>query len=61
MFSLIVGFIKPTSGRIYLAGADITRLPMFRRDRRGISCLPQEASIFRKLTVEQNVLAVLET
>ena len=61
VFYLIVGFIKPTSGRIYLDGSDITRLPMFRRARRGISYLPQEASIFRKLTVEQNVLAVLET
>ena len=61
VFYLIVGFIRPTSGRIHLDGYDITRLPMFRRARRGISYLPQEASIFRKLTVEQNVLAVLET
>ena len=61
VFYLIVGFIRPTSGRIYLDGHDITRLPMFRRARRGISYLPQEASIFRKLSVEQNVLAVLET
>ena len=61
VFYLIVGFIKPTSGRIYLEDSDITRLPMFRRARRGISYLPQEASIFRKLSVEQNVLAVLET
>ena len=61
VFYLIVGFIRPTSGRIYLDGSDITRLPMFRRARHGISYLPQEASIFRKLTVEQNVLAVLET
>ena len=61
VFYLIVGFIRPTSGRIYLEAHDITRLPMFRRARRGISYLPQEASIFRKLSVEQNVLAVLET
>ena len=61
VFYLIVGFIRPTAGRIYLDGADITRLPMFRRARRGISYLPQEASVFRKLTVEQNILAVLET
>ena len=61
VFYLIVGFIRPTSGRIYLDGKDITRLPMFRRARGGISYLPQEASIFRKLSVEQNVLAVLET
>ena len=61
VFYLIVGFIRPNSGRIYLEESDITRLPMFRRARRGISYLPQEASIFRKLSVEQNVLAVLET
>ena len=61
VFYLIVGFIRPSSGRIYLDGQDITRLPMFRRARRGISYLPQDASIFRKLSVEQNVLAVLET
>ena len=61
VFFLIVGFIRATSGRIYLDGFDITRLPMYRRARRGISYLPQEASIFRKLSVEQNVLAVLET
>ena len=61
VFYLIVGFIRPNAGHIYLEGADLTRMAMFRRARRGISYLPQEASIFRKLTVEQNVLAVLET
>lgn len=61
VFYLIVGFIRPTAGRIYLTGEEITRLPMFRRARAGISYLPQEASVFRKLTVEQNLLAVLET
>ena len=60
-FYLIVGFMRPTAGRIYLDGDDITRLPMFRRARAGISYLPQEPSVFRKLTVEQNLLAVLET
>ena len=61
VFYLIVGFIRPTAGRIFLTGEEITRLPMFRRARAGISYLPQEASVFRKLTVEQNLLAVLET
>ena len=60
-FYLIVGFMRPTAGRIYLDGDDITRLLMFRRARAGISYLPQEPSVFRKLTVEQNLLAVLET
>ena len=61
VFYMIVGFIRPTTGRIFLSGEDITRLPMFRRARAGISYLPQEPSVFRKLTVEQNLLAVLET
>ena len=61
VFYMIVGFIRPTAGRIFLSGEDITRLPMFRRARAGISYLPQEPSVFRKLTVEQNLLAVLET
>ena len=61
VFYLIVGFIRPTAGRIFLTGDEITRLPMFRRARAGISYLPQEPSVFRKLTVEQNLLAVLET
>ena len=60
VFYMIVGFIRPTAGRIFLDGDDVSRLPMFRRARLGISYLPQEASVFRKLTVEQNVLAVLE-
>ncbi|MFP4114281.1 MAG: LPS export ABC transporter ATP-binding protein [Spirochaetota bacterium] len=60
-FYMIVGFIKPNSGRILLGGRDITRKPMYKRAREGISYLPQEASVFRKLTVEQNVWAVLET
>ncbi len=60
-FFMIVGFIKPTAGRIYLNGKNVTPLPMFRRALEGISYLPQEASVFRKLTVEQNVYAVLQT
>lgn len=60
-FYMIVGFIRPTSGRILLGGTDITRKPMYKRARAGIAYLPQEASVFRKLTVEQNIWAVLET
>ena len=60
-FYMIVGFIRPNSGRILLNGRDITRRPMYKRARLGIAYLPQEASVFRKLTVEQNVWAVLET
>ncbi|MFW5738185.1 MAG: LPS export ABC transporter ATP-binding protein [Spirochaetota bacterium] len=60
-FYMIVGFIRPNSGRILLGGKDITRKPMYKRARQGISYLPQEASVFRKLTVEQNIWAVLET
>jgi lipopolysaccharide export system ATP-binding protein len=60
-FYMIVGLIKPTSGKIYSDEREITKLPMYRRARIGIGYLPQEASIFRKLTVEQNILAVLET
>ncbi|MFO8065842.1 MAG: LPS export ABC transporter ATP-binding protein [Spirochaetota bacterium] len=61
VFYMIVGFISPVRGRIYLDGADITALPMYRRAREGISYLPQEPSVFRKLTVEQNIWAILET
>ncbi len=60
VFYMIVGFIRPTSGRVHLNDREITNYPMFRRARLGISYLPQEPSVFRKLTVEQNVLAVLE-
>lgn len=60
-FYMIVGLITPDSGRVLLSGDDITNLPMYLRARRGISYLPQEASVFRKLTVEQNLLAILET
>ncbi len=60
-FYMIVGLISPDSGRIVLDDEDITALPMYRRARRGISYLPQEASVFRKLTVEENLMAILET
>ena len=60
-FYMIVGFIKATDGRIVLDGEDITSFPMFKRARLGISYLPQDASIFRKLTVEENIYAILET
>jgi lipopolysaccharide export system ATP-binding protein len=60
-FYLITGLIGPDSGRILMDGRDITNLPMYRRARAGIGYLAQEPSVFRKLTVEQNVLAILET
>lgn len=59
-FYIIVGLIKPLSGRVFLDNADITREPMFKRAKLGISYLPQEASIFRKLSVEDNIRAILE-
>lgn len=61
VFYMIVGFIHATAGKIFLNDHNITRRPMYRRARAGISYLPQEASVFRKLTVEQNVLSILET
>jgi len=60
-FYMVVGLLTPDKGRILLDGADITALPMYRRSRRGIGYLPQESSVFRKLTVEENLLAILET
>ncbi len=60
IFYMIVGFIKPTAGEILLDQREISAEPMFRRARQGISYLPQEASIFRKMTVEGNIWAVLE-
>ncbi len=61
IFYMIVGLIRPDSGQIRLDGEVINKLPMYLRARSGIGYLPQEASVFRKLTVEQNILAVLET
>jgi len=60
-FYLITGLLKPTIGRVYLNGEDVTTYPMYIRARRGIGYLPQEPSVFRKLTVEENILAILET
>jgi lipopolysaccharide export system ATP-binding protein len=60
-FYIIVGLTSPDSGRVLLDGVNITDLPMYLRARNGISYLPQEPSIFRKLTVEENIMAVLET
>lgn len=59
-FYMMVGMIKPNSGRVFIDGTEITKLPMYRRARLGIGYLPQEASIFRKLSVEDNIMAVLE-
>lgn len=59
-FYMIVGLVRPDTGSISLDGADITSLPMYRRARLGIGYLPQEASVFRGLNVEQNIMAVLE-
>jgi lipopolysaccharide export system ATP-binding protein len=60
-FYMIVGLISPDSGRVQLDDDDITELPMYQRARNGISYLPQEPSVFRKLSVEQNLMAILET
>ncbi len=60
-FNIVVGIVRPDEGSVRFEGRDITRLPMHRRARRGIGYLTQEPSVFRKLTVEQNVLAILET
>jgi lipopolysaccharide export system ATP-binding protein len=60
-FYMIVGLIAPDSGAVILDGKDVTSLPMYQRARFGISYLPQEASVFRKLSVEENLMAILET
>jgi lipopolysaccharide export system ATP-binding protein len=60
-FNILVGLVRPDYGRVLLDNEDITDLPMYLRARNGISYLPQEPSVFRKLTVEENLLAVLET
>ena len=59
-FYMVVGFIKPNAGQVFLDDEEITTLPMYMRARKGIGYLPQEPSVFRKLTVEDNVRAVLE-
>ncbi len=60
-FYMVVGLTRPDGGQVTLDGEDITRLPMHLRARKGMSYLPQDASVFRNLTVEENILAVLET
>src|SRR5690606_21476841 len=59
-FYMMVGLIAPDSGRVLLNGEDVTKVPMYRRARKGVGYLAQEPSVFRKLTVEENVLAVLQ-
>lgn len=59
-FYMVVGLIKPDEGHVYLNDQDITKLPMYKRAQMGIGYLPQEASVFRKLSVEDNIMAVLE-
>ncbi len=60
-FYMIVGLVRPNSGRVIFSGTDVTEYPMYKRARLGMGYLPQEESIFRKMTVEQNILAILET
>jgi len=60
IFYMLVGLIEPETGEVYLNEKEITRTPMFKRARQGVSYLPQEASVFRRLTVEENIMAVLE-
>ena len=59
-FRMVVGMLRPSAGRIHFNGADVTRYPMYKRARAGMAYLPQEASVFRRLTVRQNLMAVLE-
>jgi lipopolysaccharide export system ATP-binding protein len=60
-FYMVVGLVRPDAGRVLLDGADITKMPMYQRARNGIGYLPQEPSVFRKLTVAENLMAILET
>ncbi|MGE5234975.1 MAG: LPS export ABC transporter ATP-binding protein [Acidobacteriota bacterium] len=60
IFYMVVGLVRPDGGRVLIGDADVTGLPMYRRARLGVSYLPQEASIFRRLSVEENLFAVLE-
>ena len=60
-FYMIIGLETPEAGRVYLAGQDVTKLPMYLRARLGLGYLPQEPSVFRKMTAAENILAVLET
>jgi len=60
-FYMIVGLVRPNGGKVFFRDADVTSMPMYQRARHGMGYLPQEESIFRKLTVEENILAILET
>jgi len=60
-FYMLTGMIKPTSGKVYLKGEEVTKSPMYKRARNGLGYLPQEASVFRKLSVEDNIMAIIET
>jgi len=60
-FNQIVGFIRPDSGHVFMDDTDLTHLPMYRRCRQGIGYLPQESSVFRKMTVADNIMSILET
>lgn len=60
-FYMIVGLVRPTEGKVFFNGSNVTNVPMYKRARMGMGYLSQEPSIFRKLTVEQNVMAILET
>jgi lipopolysaccharide export system ATP-binding protein len=60
-FHMLVGFVRPDGGKVFLNGEDMTSAPIYQRARAGISYLPQESSIFRRLTVEENLCAILET
>src|ERR1700758_3501808 len=60
-FYMIVGLVRPNGGRVFFSGTDVTDYPMFKRARLGMGYLPQEESIFRKMSVEQNIMAILET
>jgi lipopolysaccharide export system ATP-binding protein len=60
-FYMVVGLIRPDRGKVFLNGQDMTSFPMYLRARKGVGYLPQESSVFRKLTVEENILAILET
>jgi len=59
-FYMVVGFVKPYAGEVHLENEEITSLPMYKRARKGVGYLPQEPSVFRKLSVEDNIRAVLE-
>lgn len=59
-FYMMVGFVKPNEGQVYLDDVEITELPMYKRAQKGIGYLPQEASVFRKMSVEDNIMAILE-